>query len=67
MSAVLPELHPDLEQHARDAAAMAGLSQVEVHTVDAGRAEAYRVVVSADIVFSWSASSAVSPTPMLGA
>lgn len=51
VSAVLLELHPELAQQARDAAAIAGLSQVEVHAVDASRVDAYRGgAVPADIV-----------------
>lgn len=50
VSAVLMELQPDLAQQARDAAAAAGLLQVEVRTVDAGNAEAYRGAAPADLV-----------------
>ncbi len=50
VSAVLLELHSDLAQQARDAASMAGLSQVEVRNVDASRVEAYREAVPADVV-----------------
>jgi hypothetical protein len=50
VSGVLLELHPGLAQQARDAAAAAGLSQVEVRTVDASRVDAYRGAVPADIV-----------------
>ena len=50
VSAVLLELHPGLAQQARDAAAAAGLSQVDVRAVDASSAEAYAGAVPADIV-----------------
>jgi len=50
VSAVLMELHPDLAQQARDAAAATGLAQVEVRTVDASNAEAYRGAAPADLV-----------------
>ncbi|GAA1430383.1 hypothetical protein GCM10009616_14810 [Microlunatus lacustris] len=50
VSAVLLELHPDLAQQARDAAAAAGLAQVEVRTVDASSVDAYAGAVPADIV-----------------
>ena len=50
VSAVLMELHPDLAQQARDAAAATGLAQVEVRTVDASDAEAYRDAAPADLV-----------------
>lgn len=48
--AVLLELHPELAQQARDAAAAAGLAQVQVRTIDASRVESYRGVVPADVV-----------------
>lgn len=44
------ELHPDLAWQARDAAAAAGLEGVEVRTVDASDADAYRGAVPADVV-----------------
>ncbi len=50
VSAVLLELHPGLAQQARDAAAVAGLSQVEVRTVNASCVDAYREAVPADVV-----------------
>lgn len=50
VSAVLMELHPDLAQQARDAAAAARLAQVVVRTVDASAAEAYRGAAPADVV-----------------
>jgi hypothetical protein len=50
VSAVLMELHPELGQQARDAAAAAGLSRVEVRTVDAGSTSAYLGVAPADVV-----------------
>ena len=50
VSAVLLELHPELAQHARDAAATAGLARVQVRTVDASRVDAYRDAAPADVV-----------------
>jgi len=50
VSAVLMELHPELAQQARDAAATAGLTQVQVRTVDASSIDAYRGAAPADIV-----------------
>ena len=50
VSAVLLELQPDLAQRARDAAATAGLAQVQVRTVDASSIDAYRDAVPADMV-----------------
>lgn len=50
VSVVLLELHPGLAQQARDAAAAAGLSQVEVRTVDASSAAAYLGAAPADVV-----------------
>ena len=50
VSAVLLELHPDLAQEARAAAADAGLVRVRVEAVDASRVEAYRGAVPADLV-----------------
>lgn len=50
VSAVLLELDPELAQQARDAAATAGLAQVQVRTVDASNIDAYRGAVPADIV-----------------
>jgi hypothetical protein len=48
--AVLLELHPDIADRARAAAAAAGLGEVEVRTVDAGMTDAYAGAVPADIV-----------------
>jgi len=50
VSAVLMELHPELAQQARSAAAAAGLTRVEVRTDDASSTDAYRDVVPADVV-----------------
>ena len=50
VSAVLVELHPGLAQRARETAAAAGLSGVEVRTADAGRSDAYAGAVPAEIV-----------------
>jgi hypothetical protein len=50
VSAVLLELQPELAQQARDAAAAAGLRQVEVRTLDASRVDAYRDAAPADLV-----------------
>ena len=50
VSAVLLELHPELAQQARDAAATAGLKQVDVRTVDASRVDAYRGATPADLI-----------------
>ena len=50
VSAVLMELHPGLAGQARDDAAAAGLSRVEVRTVDASKTDAYRGAAPADIV-----------------
>jgi hypothetical protein len=50
VSAVLLELQPELAQQAREAAATAGLEQVEVRTVDASRVDAYRGAAPADLV-----------------
>lgn len=50
VSAVLLELHPGLAAQARAAAAEAGLTRVEVRVADAGRVEAYRGAVPADVV-----------------
>lgn len=50
VSAVLLELHPGLAQQAREAAAAAGWSDVEVRTVDASRVDIYAGAVPADIV-----------------
>lgn len=50
VSSVLMELHPDLARQAHDTAAAAGLAQVEVRTVDASGAEAYRGAAPADVV-----------------
>lgn len=50
VSAVLLELHPDLAQQAREAAAAAGLGRVQVRTVDASSTDAYRNAAPADIV-----------------
>ena len=50
VSTVLVELHPDLAQRARAAAAAAGLTDFEVRTTDAGRSDAYADAVPASIV-----------------
>ncbi len=50
VSAVLLELHPELAQQARDSAATAGLTQVQVRTVDASSIDAYRGAAPADII-----------------
>jgi len=50
VSAVLLELHPDLAQQARDSAAAAQLSRVEVRAVDASGVAAYEGAVPADVV-----------------
>jgi hypothetical protein len=50
ISAVLMELHPALAQQARDTAAAAGLSQVDVRTLDASTTEAYEGAAPADVV-----------------
>jgi hypothetical protein len=50
MSAVLVELHPTIAQRARDTAAAAGLTTVEVRETDAGRSDAYAGAVPAEIV-----------------
>jgi len=50
VSAVLVELHPGIAQRARDTAAAAGLSGVEVRMTDAGRSDAYAGAVPAQIV-----------------
>lgn len=50
VSAVLVELHPGIAQRARDSAAAAGLSGVEVREQDAGRSDAYAGAVPAQIV-----------------
>jgi hypothetical protein len=44
------ELHPKLAQQARDDAAAAGLTQVEVLTVDASTTDAYQGAAPADVV-----------------
>jgi hypothetical protein len=48
--AVLLELHPGIADRARAAAAAAGLSGVEVRTIDAGTSDAYTGAVPADLV-----------------
>ncbi len=50
VSAVLVELHPGIAQRARDQAAAAGLTGIEVRTADAGRSDAYAGAVPAQIV-----------------
>lgn len=50
VSAVLLEVHPDLARQAREAAAAAGLSQVDVRTIDASLPAAYRGAAPADVV-----------------
>lgn len=50
VSSVLLELHPELAQRARDAAAAAGLARVEVRTVDASTTDSYLGAVPADII-----------------
>ena len=50
VSSVLLELDPVLAQQVRDAAAAAGVIDVEVRTVDAGVSDAYYGAVPADIV-----------------
>jgi hypothetical protein len=50
VSAVLVELHPTIAQRARDTAAAAGLTGVEVRMTDAGRSDAYAGAVPAQIV-----------------
>ena len=48
--AVLVELHPEIADRAREAAAADGLTGVEVRTADAGTTDAYVEAVPADIV-----------------
>jgi hypothetical protein len=48
--AVLMELHPGLAQQARSGAEAAGLTRVEVRTVDASVTDAYLDVAPADVV-----------------
>lgn len=50
VSAVLVELHPAIAQRARDTAAAAGLTGVEIRTTDAGRSDAYAGAVPAHVV-----------------
>lgn len=50
VASVLLELHPGLAQQAREAAAGLGLAGVEVRTVDAAEASAYRDAAPADVV-----------------
>ena len=50
VSATLVELHPQIAQDARDAAAAAGLSAVEVRTADAGSTDAFVGAVPAEVV-----------------
>jgi hypothetical protein len=50
VSAVLVELHPAIARRARDTAAAAGLTGVEVRTTDAGRSDAYTGAVPAQLV-----------------
>jgi hypothetical protein len=58
---VLLELHPDLAQAARDAAAGAGLTTVEVRTVDAGDTGSYSGAVPADLVLLVGIFGNISP------
>lgn len=46
----LIEIHPEIAQQARDAAARSGLRHVEVRTADAGLTDAYTGAVPADVV-----------------
>jgi hypothetical protein len=50
VTATLVELHPQIAQAARDAAAAAGLSGVDVRTADAGTTDAFAGAVPADVV-----------------
>lgn len=50
VSSVLLELHPGLAQRARDSAATAGLTGVEVRTVDASTLDSYVGAAPADII-----------------
>jgi hypothetical protein len=50
VQAVLVELHPAIAGRARDTAAAAGLTGVEVRTADAGTTDAYVGAVPADLV-----------------
>jgi hypothetical protein len=50
VSAVLVELDPDIAQAARQLAAEAGLTRVEVRQADAGRAEAFADALPADVL-----------------
>lgn len=50
VSTMLMELHPELAQQGRSAAEAAGLTRVEVRTVDAGNTDAYLDVAPADVV-----------------
>lgn len=50
VTATLLELHPDIAESARGRAAAAGLSGIEVRTVDAGFSDAYVGAVPADLV-----------------
>jgi len=50
VSATFVELHPEIARQARERAAAAGLSQVDVRTADAGSTDAYADAVPADLV-----------------
>ena len=50
VSVTLVELHPQIAADARDAAAAAGLTRVEVRTADAGITDTYAGAVPADLV-----------------
>jgi hypothetical protein len=50
VSATLVELHPPIARRARDSAAAAGLTRVEVRETDAGRSDAYAGAVPAEVV-----------------
>jgi hypothetical protein len=50
VKATLIELHPDIAQRARLAAAAAGLARVDVRTADAGNMDSYEGAVPADVV-----------------
>jgi hypothetical protein len=50
VTATLVELHPQIAQAARDAAAAAGLSGIEVRTADAGTTDSLVGAVPADVV-----------------
>jgi SAM-dependent methyltransferase len=50
VSAVLVELHPGITLRAREAAAAAGLTEVQVRERDAGQSDAYAGAVPAEVV-----------------